>query len=131
MIIEPMEICIMPKKTQPKPARSLGALYSLPNDLDTQDLEVVKVLRYNAKALKFWAPIVVTLFLAAMTALGWLVKTALMGEINQAINGAIAPIKRDIGDMKKGQADLARKVDRIEVKQENTIKRLDKLEDKK
>lgn len=134
MIVEPVEICIMPKrKTSPKPSQPLGSEYApLPaKDLDTQDLEVVRVLRLSASALKWGIPIAVTIFLALMTFFGWLAKSALMGEINEAINKGVAPIKRDIGEIKKSQADLARKVERIEVRQEGTIKRLDRIEEKK
>ena len=112
MIVQLQEVCVMARNSNTQ-NKQLGSEYSPKTEVDTQDLEVIKVLRYNATVLKWAVPLALTLLLAMLTGLGWLAKTALMGEIRAVIR----PIEQ--------------RLDRIEVKQENTIKRLDKLEEKR
>lgn len=110
-------MCEVCEKEKPKASKG--------KDLSSGELEALREFKSETLAVKklgaFWLPLLVTLGVAVgggvIWVFGWIGKRALMAEINAAINKAVAPIKRDIGEIRKGQIEMGRKVDRVEVQQ--------------
>ncbi len=108
-----MEATVEKPKSKPK------------KDLSSGELDALREIKHEAHVVKkigaFWLPLMVTVGVAAgggvLWLFGWMGKKALMAEINAAINKAVAPIQRDVGEIKKGQVDVGRKVDRMEIQQ--------------
>jgi|GEM_PF-5813055 len=94
-------------------------------DLSSGELDALREIKNEAKVVKnlgaFWLPLIVALGIAlgggALGVLGWLGKRALMAEFDVAIKRAMQPITRDVGEIRKGQIEMGRKVDRMEVQQ--------------
>lgn len=94
-------------------------------DLSSGELDALREIKNEAKVVKnlgaFWIPVIVALGIAlgggALGVLGWLGKRALMAEFDVAIKRAMQPITRDVGEIRKGQIEMGRKVDRMEVQQ--------------
>lgn len=94
-------------------------------DLSSGELDALREIKNEAKVVKslgaFWLPLLVALGIAlgggALGLLGWLGKRALIAEFDVAIKKAMQPITRDVGEIRKGQIEMGRKVDRMEVQQ--------------
>lgn len=78
--------------------------------LESGELDTVKGLRYNLAFLKWLIPLAITLSLGGCAGLGWLAKSALMGEIRGAIQSETNPIRQEI-------RSVERKMDRIDERQ--------------
>ena len=78
--------------------------------LESGELDTVKGLRYNVAFLKWLVPLAITLSLGGCAGLGWLAKSALMGEIRGAIQSETTPIRTKIGEVE-------RKMDRMDERQ--------------
>jgi hypothetical protein len=94
-------------------------------DLSSGELDALREIKNEAKVVKslgaFWLPLIVALGIAlgggVLGLLGWMGKRALMAEFDVAIKKAMQPMTRDVGEIRKGQIEMGRKVDRMEIQQ--------------
>lgn len=103
----------MPKKKQ-------NDDYDPKKGFSTGDLEAIQLLRVNIKVVKRWSAIIAFV----LSLLGILGYRALVNEIKSVVS----PVEKKVVEM---EGKINERLGRIEVKQEGTIKRLDKLEDKR
>lgn len=116
------------KREEDEPMPQTKTKTSSKKDLSSGELTAFREIKHEVRTYKkigaFWIPILISVGLGIGTLLPWLFGVfgemrykSMMADVQKAVSAAVAPLSRDIKEIRRTQVEISKKVDRVEIQQ--------------